>query len=452
MESFSNVLSFQLRDRVGRKLIRIFIGMFIFLLAIYFSVLNYELHTQVNAIMISAEKDLKIIYELSKSVKSNIRSVCSSLQCSEFLIVERGSERVLAAFPSEIVVGQFALVDSSLFQIVNGLFVSHHFDAIVLKTPGEAIDAYVSLRFWDIFKLPLGIMALFSAMAFGFWIAVRKGQSEAALLLANEIHHLVKKIETNQNHQDAFLTREAHKLYEIFERQKDRIVEYERNSAETTKQKEIANITKQVAHDIRSPLAALRMAISTANELPNDRRNLIVASCLRIENIANDLLAKSKKKPSVATAAVVEQALREIIEEKRFVISRNKLIQLRFEVSTINPNSLVWVDTVQLKRIVSNLINNSLDAVGNSGEINISLKGDSAWIVVEVVDNGCGIPENLLEKLGVMGVTSKKESHDSGHGLGLYAAKESIKSWGGHFDLKSQEGVGTTIRLSFKVA
>jgi signal transduction histidine kinase len=152
----------------------------------------------------------------------------------------------------------------------------------------------------------------------------------------------------------------------------------------------------------------------------------------RILDITNDLLSKgkafldsTKQDPSVGDAEnnsvfLVTDVVESIVSEKR-VEFRSKLgiqIVLNFQQSTFG--MFAKFQKSELKRILSNLINNSVEAVKEKGRIEINAFLLNGQIHVSVQDNGCGIPEDILPKLLKRGASFNKGENNLG--VGLYHA------------------------------
>ncbi len=218
----------------------------------------------------------------------------------------------------------------------------------------------------------------------------------------------------------------------------------------------MSSLAKQVAHDIRSPLAALNMIMSQVQTIPEQQRLIIRNSVNRITDIANTLINKKfnqlnsnitfneKKNLQPELLSTLVEA---IVSEKRIQF-RDK-INVEIEIDFSNAYGVFAIlDSTELKRVISNLINNSIEAFTNStGKVSIIISRASDQAIITVSDNGKGIPKVILEKLGASGVTYGKEGTDSGSGLGIYHAKETIEGVGGTFQIESIEGVGTTITI-----
>ena len=222
------------------------------------------------------------------------------------------------------------------------------------------------------------------------------------------------------------------------------------------KNEEYVRLSKIVAHDIRSPLAALNMATSDIDELPESSRKIIKMSLQRIHDIANNLLNRDKEKVNISRLEEIEDVdlypcLNEIVSEKRMQFRDMRHIHI---TTNLNQNVRLFIKarSSELKRIISNLINNSVEAMAEqSGVINLDLGTDKnkQYVLIAIRDNGKGIPKEFLDKIGQEGGSYGKElSSVSGSGLGLYSAIKTIQSWGGRVDIQSKVNKGTLIKLS----
>ncbi len=219
----------------------------------------------------------------------------------------------------------------------------------------------------------------------------------------------------------------------------------------------IAEVTAQVAHDIRSPLAALSTALKELKELPEQKRILIRNATRRISDIANNLLARYKVKENESVledasqknvkAELISSLLDSLISEKRAQISE-KSIDIVLELGDNTHSCFVNLGSEKFKRMISNLINNAYEAIETKGAIRVVLTKQYNDLIIEIIDNGRGIAEDILPKIKQGGISSKK----SGFGLGISSAIQNIKSWNGNYDIQSKEGGGTTFTIRLPIA
>ncbi len=234
---------------------------------------------------------------------------------------------------------------------------------------------------------------------------------------------------------------------------------------ELVKHKAMVEIASQVSHDIRSPLSALNMTIANLKDIPEQQRITLRAASNRINDIANTLLTRAKEQKSDSSNSssnadmntnapmklqveLLPAILDTIVSEKR-VQYRDK-IQVEIEADFKNAyGAFADVNPMELSRVISNLINNSVEALPDGkGKFTLSVVKESNQVVIVAQDNGKGIPAHILEKLGQMGVTHGKEGTQSGSGLGVYHAKTTIEQFGGKFEIQSTPNMGTKIIMT----
>lgn len=247
---------------------------------------------------------------------------------------------------------------------------------------------------------------------------------------------------------------------------------------EIENQKRIAlgNLARQVAHDIRSPLSVLEMALVDSS-LSSEKKSLLAQASNRIKSIADDLLVKSKGTSEALNAKVKPQATvpsqnvpnhkgqPAVPSEKgqqllacevggvlEAIVAEKRLLAPQVEINLSLPkNEIVAVaDSVMLSRIISNILNNSLEAkdLDRVLVVSVSLRLYSQKAVVMIQDNGVGISSDLLSKIGEPGFTSKAD----GNGIGISSSKNALSAWGGDLQIASQPNVGTMVTVTLQTA
>lgn len=217
-------------------------------------------------------------------------------------------------------------------------------------------------------------------------------------------------------------------------------------------------IYRQVAHDIRSPIAAMNSVMREIDLLPEQTRIILRAASQRIQDIANNLLLSNKLKESGVdydknkSVHLLSSAIEEVISEKR--ISMRDHLNIEISLNFLSYGLFAEVSITEFKSMLSNLLNNSLEALASKeGRIVISLKDVQDNIVITIEDNGRGISEDVLKRIGEQGGSYGKENDPkSGFGLGLSHAKRNIDLWNGAFAIKSLSGKGTEVTITLPKA
>ena len=110
----------------------------------------------------------------------------------------------------------------------------------------------------------------------------------------------------------------------------------------------------------------------------------------------------------------------------------------------LEPLPKIRVDSDQIQKVLTNLVLNARDAVGEHGEIRVATKRSNGWAVLQVSDNGSGIsPEFLSQSLFRPFQTTKKK----GIGIGMYQSKMIVEAHSGRIEVESEVGKGTTFRI-----
>lgn len=230
----------------------------------------------------------------------------------------------------------------------------------------------------------------------------------------------------------------------------DKIVSFEQNQRES----ELVNLSKQIAHDIRSPLTALNLLAGSFSELSEEKRVLARGSINRINDIANSLLERSKRLSEPETLVnntelvMLSSLVDSIVSEKRIQFREKPYLNIQSRIES-SYGIFVRVSTQDVKRVISNLINNSVEAFTSArGTVTISVSSQDGAAIMLIQDDGVGIPKDILSKIGQHGFSHGKSlSNQSGSGLGVYHAKTTIESLGGTFSIDSTLGKGTIVTI-----
>ena len=206
-------------------------------------------------------------------------------------------------------------------------------------------------------------------------------------------------------------------------------------------------LSAQIAHDIRSPLTALE---SIARRLPvdnEDKKILLRDTINHIRDITNNLEKNNLPDHSGMGNIVVTQIIKlleYVISERRAAFSSSNIeIISNFDISCYD--YFIEVDPSEMKRVLTNIINNAYDAVHGikTPKVILTLERSNDEIAISISDNGAGLASNLNEKVFTRGFTTK----DNGSGLGLHHAKEILSDWHGSIQLSSNSEKGCTVKI-----
>ncbi|MDR2066662.1 MAG: GHKL domain-containing protein, partial [Endomicrobium sp.] len=233
-----------------------------------------------------------------------------------------------------------------------------------------------------------------------------------------------------------------------------------KRAEELEKQKELHEIAKGVAHDICSPISAFEMIKYMCNDKLDEQEQKMFELAIRsIKSISGRLLSKyrsmqNKEKDEENKKDdqyIAPYSIKDVIDRKRYECSK-KPIQIKYNPDEDNKFVFIRGDFSNFSRMMSNLINNAVEAVENikkQGEGIVEVSYDVKGVEVEVIvkDNGEGMPQHMVEKINkgeAVGTTK-----EDGNGIGMEQILGTIKELKGELVVKSKQGEGTEFKLRF---
>ncbi|MFB5193092.1 PAS domain S-box protein [Alicyclobacillus fastidiosus] len=222
-----------------------------------------------------------------------------------------------------------------------------------------------------------------------------------------------------------------------------------KQSEETIRQSEklsaVGQLAAGIAHEIRNPLTALKgfTQLLHAKSSGADRHyfEIMRGEMNRVEGIVDELLVLAKPQTTNFQPHYVQLILQEVITLlSPQALLKNVLIHVDFEVNAPK----IFCEESQLKQVFVNVIKNGIEAMPMGGNMFIQLKSDNGKLFIEFTDEGKGVPQDLLPKLGKPFYTTK----DRGTGLGLMVSYNIIRNHRGTIAFSSEVGKGTTVSIT----
>jgi len=275
--------------------------------------------------------------------------------------------------------------------------------------------------------------------------------SEPVRLIKNKISALQlgktsELLEWQSNDEIGALVFEYNKKVLELEKSAQLLVQSERESA-------WREMAKQVAHEIKNPLTPMKLSIQQLERLAqNDAEDLTE----RIERTSKTLIEQIDTLTKIANEFSNFAKMPKANEEKIDLISIiETVIDLYHEEIDIdfkdnsNKKAFIIADKDQISRVFNNLVKNAIQAIptDRDGKILIDVTANDDNVEVQVIDNGCGISEDKQDKIFVPNFTTKT----TGMGLGLAMVKNIVESASGKIWFETQEDIGTTFYIQFKL-
>lgn len=234
-------------------------------------------------------------------------------------------------------------------------------------------------------------------------------------------------------------------------------VEANRAVARAEKLAAVGRLASGVVHEINNPLATISAcaealesrldegAFESSPALDDLREylGLIRSEAFRCKTITNGLLDFSRARSGEHTPLSVSEL---IAGAGRLVSHQRRGEKINIQVIAGDDLYPVLGDAGQLQQAVIALATNAIDAMPFGGELKISARNDEARVLIDVTDNGIGIPSENLAKIFEPFFTTKEIGR--GTGLGLAVCYGILTEHGGSLDVQSTVGIGTTFTIS----
>lgn len=247
-------------------------------------------------------------------------------------------------------------------------------------------------------------------------------------------------------------------------KQKNKEIEKQKNILEKLNAKlEEANATKDkfftiIAHDLKNPLGTLLgfgdLIGKEFDTLDSDEKKTIIKSMSNSSRIINAMLenlltwARSQRNQieinlqPTDISNLIDQVVSELRE---MALSKNIKLD-----NCANNIGLVYIDKEMMKIVLHNLINNAIKFTQKGGVVNICSEIKNGELLINVADNGSGIPETNLNKLFKIDskISTPGTNNESGTGLGLILCKEFIEKHGGNIRAANGKNGGAIFTIS----
>ena len=212
-----------------------------------------------------------------------------------------------------------------------------------------------------------------------------------------------------------------------------------------------------VAHEINNPLAGVLTYLKlmqkklSLDEVPKDDLHKFMkyletmeSETIRVSDIVKNLLEFARpSEPNISPVSVSD-----IIKRSLFLVEHPLALQNIHISEHYEPDMpQIWVDQKQIQQVLMNLFINAAQAMPDGGELSIWAHNncEDDFVIIEVKDSGCGIPEENIHRIFDPFFTTKAEK--KGTGLGLSLVSSIIEKHKGHIDVASEVDKGTTFRV-----
>jgi PAS domain S-box-containing protein len=221
------------------------------------------------------------------------------------------------------------------------------------------------------------------------------------------------------------------------------------------------DLTAMIYHDLRSPLANIVSSLDVLfGMVPEDDRETVLTilkiaenSTDRIQRLVSSLLDVNRLESGQPVAD--QQVVETIPLIKQSVLDVEPIAQGRRQtIMTDLPLELppIWVDEDMARRVLINLMENSVKFTPTDGMLEIAARHEGDWVHIWVRDNGPGIPPAEQERVFDKFTRLRGASKSNGLGIGLAFCRLAVLGHGGKIWVESEPGKGSTFHFTFPVA
>ncbi len=326
---------------------------------------------------------------------------------------------------------QVTLWGNSIASLLIALQSTYHFDVKYSKTMSLIIFQEKAITF-----VPFIILFSLASLLF-------------SRLLSNPFSHIAQtvdqlSVEKNKKQSKPIKIKE----FRIIERYIVRILN--KIKLKTKTEAVLLDETSKMAHDIRSPLSVLQILGEEMKDFFEPQQKIVFHRSLQqiqmtsqnfLNTYRNTIDNTSTLKGAHQQEIFVAILLEETINEKK-VQYIDSTIEFHQSIEDQAWFSLIYANPQNFKRVLSNLINNAVEAsLSNSAtqiECRLSLANNN--IQLEVIDQGCGMTPKQIQQIKIRQATTTKKK---GSGIGLKFVTDKIKQWKGEYEIESSENKGT---------
>jgi nitrogen fixation/metabolism regulation signal transduction histidine kinase len=223
---------------------------------------------------------------------------------------------------------------------------------------------------------------------------------------------------------------------------------HEQELAEMSKKVAWTEMARRVAHEIKNPLTPIQLSAEHVLKVYEDKRgdldkalkesmSYIISEVENLRRIAQEFMEIARD----TTVRKEPVDLRVLLEETLQPYRRLLAERIRFKVVAEGSDFRASGDAAKLKTAFRNIVANAIEAIGQQGEVALSIGRKGPVFTISVRDSGPGMSKETVDRIFDLYFSTK----DAGTGLGLPIAKKIVEEHGGAIRVTSEPGKGTTV-------
>lgn len=257
----------------------------------------------------------------------------------------------------------------------------------------------------------------------------------------NDLVSRLQELEEEHKDRERALEREVRQATEALLAQSRELGRAERLAA-------VGAVSAGLAHELRNPLAGVQMACSKLHRALRDgdqshRIAMVISELKRINALLTEQVDAARHAPEPLFATEVAHLVGELLALVRYQIPQRVLLRARV------PADLICVlPAAGLRQALLNLLLNAVQVLGESGVVEVVADSADGRLKIEVLDDGPGFPEDMLQT----GVRPFATSRAGGTGLGLAMVRRFVRDHDGDLRLANRESDGARVTIDLPCA
>lgn len=240
------------------------------------------------------------------------------------------------------------------------------------------------------------------------------------------------------------INHELHRLYQMLQAEKNTIAE---------QQKDLQQLISDISHQVKTPITNLKMAAAALEELPPSRSQqseYLQSITMQLDKL--DFLMESMVKSSRLEAGVILLEKRPASVYETLAAALGGIFQ-RAEKKNLHvlvncpENLTIPHDSKWTSEALFNILENAVKYTPDYGKIQVSVVQWEAYVKIDIVDNGRGIPESRHGAVFKRFYREPEVHSSEGIGIGLYLARQIIRRQDGFIKLTSAPGAGSAFSV-----
>ena len=249
-------------------------------------------------------------------------------------------------------------------------------------------------------------------------------------------------------------------LYQELQEQMEELKQSQALLSRADKLSYLGNMAARLAHEIKNPMLAIQTFIRMVPENLHDKEfmgayyNIALEETNRVNDLIMELLDLVKTKETKFELYDIHDLINKMV---LLVSPQSKEKDIEIKTRFDSNIREILIDSEKMKQVILNILVNGIEAVPERGLIEIITRRhngsqNSDKVIVEIKDNGKGIPADMINHIFDPYFTTKHKSDlHSGTGLGLFVSHKNIEEHGGCIEVKKRIGKGTSFILTLPV-